>query len=91
MFWSLGKKSAGVILGRGPKGGMWGQGSQKPCRLEFLLTILPPGTGMEKAKKGCKGSRRKPGGKAQLLCAERLGSSEWSCMCTWTGILIWTP
>ena len=90
-FGAFAKKSAGVILGHGLKGGRWGQGSQKPWRLEFLLTILPPGTGMEKATKGCRGSRRNPGGKAKLLCAERSGSSEWSCTRDWMGLLVWTP
>ena len=89
-FGALAKNQQESSLAVDRRAGGGGQGSRKPWRLEFLLTVLPPGIGMEKAKKGCKGSRRKPGGKAKLLCAERSGSSEWSCTRTWTGILIWT-
>ena len=62
-FGAFAKKSAGVILGRGLKGGRWGQGSQKPWRLEFLLTILPPEQEWKKLRRAAEGPEETPGGK----------------------------
>ena len=91
MFWSLCQKISRSHPWPWTEGREVGAGQPKALEARVSPDYSTTRTGMEKATKGCRGSRRNPGGKAEFLCAERSGSSEWSCTRNWMGPLVWTP